>query len=261
MAAVNGAPRIAIGQLGMHWEGDANTAAVCRAIASAAREGCSLALFSELALTGYHRRIAEMAVPARVAGWLAQVQAACATHGIAAGVGLPGFTAEGRILNRYAFVDADGQPAWHVDKAGLTDAEATFFVPGAGRAVRALAGSRWSCVLCREVEDEIAFDPGEGPDFIAWPGLMGPQPGEEHLDVPPHVQRAQRLAAGVQAWVVQVNWPQTLNYPELSAHTGRSVVIAPDGRIALHLPRAEPGIGFFTPGDPAARWQPENPAV
>ena len=53
----------------------------------------------------------------------------------------------------------------------------------------------------------------------------------------------------------QSNWPVSLNYPELSVNTGKSVVIGPGGDIAFALPRAEAGLAVFTLGNDIHDWQ------
>ena len=72
--------------------------------------------------------------------------------------------------------------------------------------------------------------------------------------LPQHVRQAMSLARRLSAWIVQANWPNSLNYPELSPRTGRSAVIAPDGEIAFRLPQATPGVATFALGDRDFQW-------
>jgi omega-amidase len=252
--------RIAIAQPAMHWSGDANTASVIETLALASVQGAILCVFPELTVTGYHRRIAEAARPERVEPWLQAVQAGCKARCIAAAVGAPSFGHDGRIFNSQILIDACGERLAVVEKRGLTAPEATFFAPGKARPTVALSGMRCSAVLCREVEDldDVCSDlAAAAPELIFWPGLMGPEAGTEHIDPPTHVQDAQRLARRLGAFVLQANWPESLNYPESSACTGRSVVIRPDGEIAFALPQAQAGLAVFNLGESSYAWHPQ----
>lgn len=249
--------RIAIAQPVMYWSGDENTQAVLATIEAAAAAQVQLCVFPELAVTGFHRQIAAVAKPELVAPWVASIQAACARHGVAVAVGAPTFGADGLIYNSQLLIDEAGHIAAVVAKKGLTDPEATFFARGNERPIALLHGHRCTAVICREVEDgdEICAQlAAEALDVVFWPGLMGPQAGSEHIDPPSHVQQAQRLAARLNAHVLQSNWPMSLNYPELGAHTGKSVVIGPGGEIALTLPQAQAGVAVFMLGQSGFAW-------
>ena len=249
---------LAIAQPAMHWSGNDNTIGMLAILARAAEARAAICVFPELAVTGYHRQIGGAAKPELVDRWVAAVTEACAKHRIAAAFGAPTFGEDGRIFNSYLFVEATGVVVGHVEKAGLTPPEVTFFATGRVRQTVELQGLRCSAVICREVEDfaEVCADlEHQAPDVIFWPGLMGPEPGTEHIDPPSHVVQAQRLAARLGAHVVQSNWPVSLNYPELGVNTGKSVVIGPGGDIAFALPRAEAGLAVFTLGNDIHDWQ------
>lgn len=252
--------RIAIAQPTMYWSGDENTEALLKTLGEAAAQGAQLCVFPELALTGFHRQIAAAAQPTLVAGWLDSVHAACARHALAAVVGAPTFGNDGRIYNSMLLIDHAGTCAGVVEKKGLTDPEATFFARGNARPVVTLQGRRCTAVICREIEDldDICTQlQGSAPELIFWPGLMAPEKGKEHLDPPEHVQHAQQLARRTGAFVVQANWPMTLNYPELSATTGKSVVITPAGEIAFALPQAAAGLAVFSLDQSSYVWTPQ----
>lgn len=253
--------RIAVCQLRMAWEGDDNTATACAAIALAAREGARVALLPELTLTGIHRRIREMAVPARVAGWLDAVRAACAAHRIAAYVGAPTFADDGALHISQHFIGADGALLATVHKLGLTEPEATFFTAADQRPVVPLLGRRWGTMICREIDHHAQLAPrfrAEAPDIVLWPGGMRPDPDKPRIDPPEHVQQAQQLARECNTAVVMVNWPNALNRPEESAECGASVVIGRGGALRLTLPKAQAGVALIDldEGDSplTARW-------
>ena len=252
--------RLAIAQPTMHWTGDENTAGMLTTLEQAAAQGAALCVFPELAVTGFHRQIASAAKPDLVAGWLAAIRTTCARHSIAAVAGAPTFGADGRIYNSMLMIDEAGACAGVVEKAGLTDPEATFFARGDARPVVALRGRRCSAVICREIEDldAVCAQLADGaPEVIFWPGLMAPEKGKEHFEPPEHVQHAQQLARRTGAFVVQANWPMTLNYPELSATTGKSVVISPTGEIIFALPQAAAGLAVFSLGQSDCTWTPQ----
>lgn len=81
----------------------------------------------------------------------------------------------------------------------------------------------------------------------------GPIP-TSRLRTRPVTWRAQGLARDVRAHVVQANWPNALNRPEESAHTGHSVCIAPTGEILFRLPEQGFGVGVFTLGEREYVW-------
>ncbi len=251
--------RLAIAQPTMYWTGDENTAGLLMTLEQAAAQGAALCVFPELAVTGFHRQIASAAKLDLVAGWLAAIGAACARHSIAAVVGAPTFGDDERIYNSMLMIDERGACVGVVEKTGLTDPEATFFARGNARPVATLRGQRCTAVICREIEDLDAVCAqlaGHAPELIFWPGLMSPEKGREHIEPPEHVQHAQQLARRTGAFVVQANWPMTLNYPELSATTGKSVVISPAGEIAFALPQAAAGLAVFTLGQTVCVWSP-----
>jgi omega-amidase len=249
--------RLAIVQPTMHWTGDANTQETLRWLERAAAHGAQIVCFPELAVTGFHRQIAAQAKPAWVATWVQSIQSACQRLNIAAAIGAPSFVADGGIHNSHLLIDAQGQLVATVPKRGLTAPEATFFAHGGARPVGVLHGHRCSAVICREVEDleEVCASLGEAPpQILFWPGLMGPEAGTEDEDPPRHVRQAQQVAIRTGAWLVQANWPMSLNYPELGAKTGRSVVISPAGDSLFTLPQAAVGMAVFVLGEARFDW-------
>lgn len=256
--------RVAIGQLRMQWSTEENMASVLDAMAFAATRKAEICVFPELAITGFHRQIAALARPELMQPWLTAIQSACVNHSMAVAIGSPTFGDDGRIFNSHILVNETGQCAAVVEKNGLTAPEAMFFAPGTGRAVGQLQGLRCTSVICREVEDleQICEQLSLGAaELIFWPGLMRPDPDKPITDPPAHIAHGQRLAEQLGAFIVQANWPNSLNYPAESEQSGQSVVIDPLGRIVLKLPRAESGVAVFALGEPAYEWRPEGAAA
>lgn len=223
------------------------------ALATAAGAGAQLCVFPELALTGFHRQIRAEASPELVAVHMQALRQASRRHSLAVVMGSPTFGV-GRTLNSCVFVDEHGRPAGVVDKVGLTPAEETFFSRGSARSSVQLLGYRTTAILCREVEDLDLLQvdlQALSPQIIFWPGAMRPAvDGSEST----HVQHAQRLARYTAAFIIQSNWPNSLNYPEESAQAGHSLVIGPDGTILFRLPMATAGVGVFELGQPTFEW-------
>lgn len=254
---------IAIVQQPMAWTTPENVAHIVAALALAAEQGAGIAVFPELALTGFHRGIRGEAVPATVDAALLQVRAACCAHRIACALGVPTFAADGAILNSYLHIDAAGEIVSSVSKNGLTPAELTFFAAGTERPVMQFEGRTCTTVMCREIDDleliavQLQADP---VDLVLWPSMVGNPPGTVHptpqdtADLG-YFKRTAVLAQRLNAHVIQSNWPQALNTPE-STYLGESKAYAPDGEILLTLPRDAAGVAVFTLGERAFRWTP-----
>ena len=252
--------RLAIAQAPMQWTTAANLAVIESAMQLASDRGAAICVFSELAVTGFHRRIRTEAVPEKVAPAIARIQAKCKAFGMACAVGAPTFAAAGgAIYSSYLHIDEHGALVGQVDKTGLTVAEATFFHGGRGRPVSILQGRKTSAVLCREVEDLALVRhhlAAEASELIFWPGLLGRAPDDENVDI---LLLARQLARQQKAWLVQNNWPKALNLPDDSpfqVDLGGSKVLSPAGELLLTLPMHAPGLATFDLGATEFVWDP-----
>jgi omega-amidase len=255
--------RVAIAQMQMHWTIEENVAEILRAISIAKREGAQLCVFPEMALTGFHRQIASIAKPALIEPAMRAVQDACAANHIAAILGAPTFGANNAIYNSAVFVDERGEQIAAVAKIGLTVPEATFFTHGTERRIVSMLGLSMSAVLCIEIHDresimkQLAASDAKTNrkiDLLAWPGIMRPDPNAANANEEKHIEDARQLARETGAWIVQANWPNSLNYPAESAFAGQSVVIDPSGEFAVRLPIAQAGVGVFSLGSTQFSW-------
>jgi omega-amidase len=249
--------RLAIAQIQMHWDVSENVQAMKQALRVAAADGAAICAFSELAVTGFHRRIVEWAKPEVSSPAVDEVRAAAASLGIAATFGAPTFDIDGQRFNSHLFVDASGAVAGTVSKVGLTDPEATFFAKGLARPTLRLGGLSCSAVICREIEDReqvLASLMIPGPQVVFWPGQMRPDPALSPQYPPRHVVQAQELARELGSYFVQTNWPNALNRPEESEGTGRSACISPSGELLFRLPEQGYGVAVFNLGDRAFAW-------
>ena len=250
--------RVAIAQRNMHWSIAENVDSAIDAINLAGANEANVCIFPELSVTGFHRKIRTLCDFGQLESALADIGRACRKAAVAAFVGVPTLR-DDRWFNSYVCIAANGERIGCIDKNGLTPAEATLFAPGCQRPVMSLLLSRVSAVLCREIEDTelIATQlADQSVDLIFWPGIMRPDPqGATHQE--PYIDNAHRLAARLNAYVVQANWPNSLNYPAESAEQGQSIVTAPTGQTLLRLPKAESGVGIFPLGSSQYDWYPD----
>lgn len=252
--------RVAIAQIAMHWSTPENVAAIRRAMTLAHTRHARLCGFSELAVTGFHKKIGIEAVPEQVLPAVEGLQAYCAELSLGIAVGAPTFGPDGARYNSHLLIDERGATRAVVAKQGLTDAEATFFTRGSERPVGTLHGLRCSAVICREVADldlvTSQLEP-QAVDLIFVPGALRQDPEKPRTDPPEYVRDIQRLAAATRSYVVQTNWPNALNRPEESVEGGSSSVAAPDGELLFRLPSQASGIAVFTLGERAFEWHPQ----
>lgn len=229
----------------MHWTLAGNLAEVLGALEAAAAAGAEGCVCTELALTGFHRRLPESLDATELAEAESQLRAACARLGIAAAIGLPTLGEGGAVFNSHVYIDATGCELGRVHKRGLTPSEATFFAPGGPRGWTAIGGLLATSVLCREMLDgdalaaelRAALPAGDvGPRVIFWPSYIGESDAEQEALCAAYREGAKRLARELGAWVLQSNWPEGLNLPGPQGF-GASVVIAPGGALVSTLPR------------------------
>lgn len=252
--------RMAIAQIAMHWSTPENVAAIRRAMALAHAREAQICGFSELAVTGFHKKIGVEAVPERVLPAIHGLQAYCAELSLGIAVGAPTFDDTGAKYNSHLLIDELGATCAVIAKQGLTDPEATFFARGSARPVGTLHGLRCSAVICREVSDldlvshQLAT---QAVDLIFVPGALRQDPEKPRTDPPEYVRDIQRLAVATQSHVVQTNWPNALNRPEESVEGGGSCVAAPNGELLFRLPSQASGVAVFTLGERCFEWHPE----
>lgn len=245
--------RWAVVQPRMHWTLAGNLGETLAALEAAAAAGAAACVCTELAVTGFHRRLPELIDAAALADAEAQLRAACGRLQIAAAVGVPTLTPAGAILNTHLYIDADGHEVGRVHKRGLTPSEATFFSPGGVRGWTGWAGAQVTSVLCREMLDgatlapELAAvaPPAGVPRVILWPSYIGASDEAAAAECEAYLAGARELAAALAAWVVQSNWPEGLNLPTARGFGG-SVVIGPDGQVREQLPRDQAALHVVT---------------
>ena len=239
----------------MFWSRGENLASMLTAIEASADHGAQIVVLSELATTGFHREIGREADSVKLPSDIAEMQEAANRHQVAVVFGSPTFEGgKERPFNSHLHVGPDGSIQAIVSKRGLTPSEATFFSHGVHRPSSRLFGARCSSVLCREVEDlqDVTADFGDAtPDIIFWPSFIG-RPVAEVEDAH-YLPLAREMAQTLGSYVLQANWPESLNVPDALA-MGESAVIAPDGELLFSLPRNAKGLAVFRLGDRQYRW-------
>lgn len=227
------------------------------AIDLAHNRGATILTFPELAVTGFHREIVSLAKPELIAPQIQRLQELCALRSIAVAIGTPTFGDDNSCFNSQVLINEFGEIVSIVSKIGLTAPETAFFNQGVYRPVSILQGVRCTAVICREIEDQAqvcAQLPAGGVDLVFWPGQMRPDPDKPFTDPPIQVVQAQQLAKALGAHVIQANWPNALNRPEESEHTGHSAVVDPSGDLIFCLPKQSSGVAVFTIGENSFEW-------
>lgn len=234
----------------MHWALEDNLADIQRALAQAAQAHADLCVLPELALCGFHRRMTESLEPARLAAAEDALRAACERLGLALAVGLPTCTEGAKPFNSYALIDARGHEVARTHKQGLTPSEATLFAPGGERAWASVMGVSVGVVMCREVLDDLpglVASAAASPRLLLWPSYIT---DFEELG---YLAAAQDLARRSAAWVLNANWPVSLNAPATRGFGG-SLCIDPEGRLCDRLPFDAVGLALIDGPGVSCRW-------
>ncbi|GGY10739.1 GNAT family N-acetyltransferase [Paludibacterium paludis] len=246
--------RLAIAQMPMAPTAHANLATITRYLALAAEHGAKICVFPELSVPGFHRGIREEAKSRAQAEALDRIRAHCRSLRIAALFGTLVPPESHAPFNVHVHIDASGNLAATVAKNGLTPSEQTFLTTGHTRAIGHLGHLRTTSVLCREVLDLALLArqlPPGSVDMIFWPSIISAIPdGADGIDYLPN---ARQLARTASAWLVQCNWPMSLNEPG-ARQLGGSVVIAPNGEVTHRLPVNGLGMGLVTLGETGMMW-------
>jgi omega-amidase len=241
---------IAIAQLEMRDTCAGNVAGVLDHLARAKALGADVVVLPECATTGYHRTVPEQISPAGIEDAIGRIRERCASLQVAAVFGTPYYPADDAavVWNATVAVDASGEVVAVAPKVGLTATERRFFTAGADRPVFSLGSTACASVLCREIRDAEQILPGFGPARVTfWPGIIDwPDPGapaREDADpdnmVTPEIART--FARTLDSYVVQCNWPNSVNRPGLT-RMGGSLVLSPAGEVVHRCPLGEAGI-------------------
>ena len=252
--------RVAISQQPMHWQIEENLAEIERAIEAASAYGARLVLFPEMSLIGLHTKLRELLDRAKLTQALGTVGAVCRVHGIGAAVGAPYWIDGERPQNAIVVLGADGEPIETSPKLRLMPpGEPIVFEAGARRPVFEWDGAALAVVICREILDhrELSEELSQRAGVILWPGTMarGPMDSSNPEDYTVH---ATQLARQQKAWILHCNWASHVDAPGIP-HTGKSMVISPDGSIELEAPAQEPGLLLTWESSLEKAWVPSGP--
>ena len=229
----------------MHWTLAGNLAETLVALEAAAAAGAEGCVCTELAVTGFHRRMPELLDAQALHDAERRLRDACARLGIAAAVGLPTLGEGGAVFSSHVHIDASGRELGRIHKRGLTPSEATFFAPGGPRGWTPLGRVLATSVLCREMLDVAELLPelraalpagDDRPRVVFWPSYIAESDAEQTALCVAYRAGAADLARSLGAWVLHSNWAGSLNLPDQRGF-GAGVVVAPDGRLVSTLPR------------------------
>ena len=238
---------IATAQMKMSWTVEENVHAIVSAIRYVQKERPALILFPELAVTGFHRGIRqEVNKVHRDSTVLERLCNACNEHSVAAWIGMPRFSAD-EIFNTYVLISAQGHIVAETHKLGLTKSEAILFSPGVERPISRIGGVSMATAMCREVADieilksQLSSYPVE---LLTWPGYV--RNTEDHsIDAEDGSKKqAAMLAERLAVPIIQCNWANSLNEPNLT-DIGGSSFINEMGQVIWSCPWNKPGIGFI----------------
>ena len=217
MPTTNRQTRVAIAQVRMHWTLEENLDAIRKAMLLANAEGAAICAFSELAVTGIHRKIGDLAKPELVGPAVEEIRELSARLKMGTALGAPTFDSAGYMYITHHLIDEGGRITAAISKRGLTDPEATFFARGSGRPVGVVQGLKCTAVICREVcdFDQVTEDiPKSSVDLIFVPGSLRQDPDKPPSDPPPYVDDIRALAVATGSYMVKTTWPDALNRPE-----------------------------------------------
>ena len=240
--------RIAIVQMPMAWTLEENTRSILDHLAQASALGADVALFPECATTGFHRQVPGQTSRGAIQHAIDRVRVECSALGLPAVFGTPFYPAddESPPWNAAVVVDAGGEVGAVCPKVGLTQSEHLFFQAGSARPTFTLGPASCAVLLCREVRDaEDARSALRGARVVFWPGAIAwDSPATDPENVVTR-EIASACARTLGAYLVQCNWPISLNNPAVRG-MGGSLVISPAGEIVHECPLDEPGISVVT---------------
>ncbi|MBD3649530.1 MAG: carbon-nitrogen hydrolase family protein [Pseudomonadales bacterium] len=253
--------KIANVQMQMHNSVEDNLKSMLRYIDEAADIGVKLIAFPELSVTGCHREIRRACDELRSSfNWVERISATCRRNRIFAFVGAPTFSDEA-ILDSYTLFDESGEIIGVSHKVGLTPSEQTFFAKGERRKVWNVCDLKIGIVICREIADlpELLEEMGAAVDLLLWPCFSGVYETLPEGTDQVSLEQAQLVAGQFGARLIQANWANSLNRPELK-EIGGSVYISNRGKKLATAPLGEPGFGVINTGEDSFDWYGRNDA-
>lgn len=178
--------KIALCQIAMKWTIEENVLSIKSWIKKAAEQGADLALFTECAVTGYHRRIAEFSTLEHLQKAHKEIQNYVDETKMACLIGSPYISADkvDEIYNSFLFFKPEANDFEIASKIGLTSVEKQFFTPAKSRNIFTFKDLNIGTIFCREINDkeEILADfRDKNLDLIVWPSyiLWTADPGVE----------------------------------------------------------------------------------
>jgi len=239
----------------MSYSVEENTSQILRYVDDASAKGSDLVAFPELAVTGCHRKIKSCCEHIQAnSEWIDSIRNSAKRHRKYIAFGAPTYSERG-IHDGYLLISPEGELTGSASKLGLTESEATYFCPGETRKIWKLNDLKVGVVFCREIADleELERDYRNQVDFLLWPCFSS-----VHEQLPSDIEQmsyeqAQRVAKQLEAVVLQSNWANSLNSPEIT-NTGGSVFVSSEGTKIAAAPLGESGFGIVDSVDLSFEW-------
>ncbi len=235
--------KIAVCQSNMHWTLQENLNSILEWMKKAADQQAQLTLFTECALTGYHRRVPELLNYDNLQNAYKAIQAKANELNIHTIVGspyLPNATDTKTVLNSALFFKPQSAKYELTSKVGLTDAEKQFFTPGEKRDIFKLNDFKIGVIFCREMldtESVLKDYKGTELDFVYWPSyIKWDSNSETHPDYI-GLSHYTSMCSNLNVPIFNVNSPNALNDDSLRG-MGKSKYLK-DGAIAFQGPKDE----------------------
>jgi predicted amidohydrolase len=246
----------------MGWRLEDHLLEIETSLKGAAHYGGELVLFPELTLTGLHTKVPKLLDRPTLERALGSVSAACRRYQVAAAVGTPAWSTGERPQNVVVVFDATGKEIHRSAKLRLMPpGEPLVFEPGTVRPILRYAGATLAVVICREILDrsELSAELAGQARVVLWPGVMAR--GAVDVENPEdYTLQAMRVALQQEAWVLHSNWATNVEVPGLP-NTGKSMVVSPEGAIALEAPSKLPGLLLAWELSLEKAWVPTTPAA
>ncbi len=251
--------KIAIVQMQMKESVEENLASITASIEQASELGVRVMVFPELTTTSCHRGIRNECSKLQASpDWIDFISRRCADHQTFAFVGTPTFE-DDEIRDSYLLINDRGEQGGETHKNGLTESESMIFSPGADRHVWTVDGLRIAAVICREIVDlPILINQLDSDlDILLWPGCISIEEYIPEDQEQVNYQQAKKVAREFGALLIQSNWANSVNRPEITS-AGGSIVLSYEGETLGLLPQGEPGLGIYDAESRVCHWHAQQ---
>jgi len=221
----------------MYWRIEENVESILQWIRKAAKEGAGLAVFTECAITGYHRKMPQTVNLEDLQNAYQKIGKCATANNIAVIVGSPFIEADSseKIYNSAIYFNPTSKDYEITSKLGLTKAELRFFTKGQKRGFFKVGGLNIGVVFCREIQDgkELIEDyQAANLDLILWPSYIK-WDSERELGEKDYLEAAIAISKKLNVPILNINSANSLN--DLSLKGLGASVLVENGEIVFTL--------------------------